>query len=707
LFINNGPFFVAVCRNSNASDNVTARNCRSDLNGFQNFFILLAKAGANSTASLLYSDVYNSSGVTPYAFAYTDGSSSAYYTNAIIVGNYLEGKIGLYYDNNQKANTAYITNNKLVQGLTPNPLGESIGWTAYASLVHLHGEPSGATYIYINGNIFLSRIPNSSSAITASAILDDMDGTHGRDNVTILNNIFYGNISGNFNHALTLAANISNPMIPTPPVCNYNIFYGIGGRTPASDSVFSWYWALNQTQFLYSMFVNNYRLLNGGSLVTWDYNIAYNTTAANNYTGGGSPIPSVYGANQVNADPLFNDPDNLDFSYPPTSPVETFGFWELIAYPFLIPVNVVLNLKYLNIVGAPGKSGLVASANALVANYCNIENFFAGVQTIGGTADVYYSTFYNNGFADKQACAGVITSSDIQYNIFQDNNIAVALRSAAEVRHNTIINNGYGLTEFFTGIFAQSNYMSQYVIVKDNIIVDNLSSDYYGKLPTDYNVIFKRYFDGLAPTDPNYTLTAGPNDVNSSTILDPGSLYPATKITGYIDTSAAYLTASDGVYNRGARYMDSIISSTLNKLSYKMYAVGTLDDEGRFYALENPQTMKNNDIAMNPNAIRTTRGDMLQNPTGYASEITLAWGSPGVEGKISDAGRIALRLTYMTYWIIGISFDNGQNFTYYRVDKTSPLNMELQKYTFSGLPMGNASLHFIEIPDFDITEFTI
>jgi len=88
-------------------------------------------------------------------------------------------------------------------------------------------------------------------------------------------------------------------------------------------------------------------------------------------------------------------------------------------------------------------------------------------------------------------------------------------------------------------------------------------------------------------------------------------------------------------------------------------------------------------------------------------EIIVTWDEPGKYSKINAEQKSVMEYIYQTYWIIGISIDEGATYTYYKVIKSNPLQLEQWKYYYDTLPWGNCALKFTELPGFDIDDYEV
>ena len=274
--------------------------------------------------------------------------------------------------------------------------------------------------------------------------------------------------------------------------------------------------------------------------------------------------------------------------------------------------------------------------------------------------------------------------------------------------------------------------MSKYVVLKNNIVARNAAWDYVGTLTSDYSIMPNRYFDSLPITNISYVNTMGQHDQPGQPEIDAPvyfnqnlytlntfSYFPDTKYAGFMSNSPAWLNASDTFLNMqgqttqlniGARSIPWV-STNLNYAEYDFNYVGTVDANEQFYALENPNTIEYSIQPINNESMRFITGEYENSPTAYTPELLLKWATPGTEAKILDTGRAAFEGAFQGIWVVGLSFDGGTTFIYYKVDKDGSMTMAQQSAIFSDTgtaPYGSYQLHLLQQPaSFVITDYLI
>jgi hypothetical protein len=444
-----------------------------------------------------------------------------------------------------------------------------------------------------------------------------------------------------------------------------------------------------------------------------------------------------YALTCFNGNPSFIDPLDDNFGWFASSGIEQFPVRNYTNFAFnncfLTPElsnpggSATIQYRFLQLQGFAGSVIVSSNQSPCTLQYCNVIGGLIGVLSQNININVLNSTIGSNqiinnrigvnGIGIRENCATQSLIGNIQNCIMQYNNTALEINSGVNLQNNTIINNNYGVVSLFQGFYAQPQYSSTICTIQNNIIMLNNISDYVMEMQTSYNYIGTRYYDLLPLTDPDYYLTQGTSDLSNAPLLDPVYLYPALQIMGYFNDSSAFGAASDNQSNIGARNLNNLNhSGIINALpvfsSYIFYDTnGSLNSgnvySSNFWALENPNSVKYGIEALNPSSIKLVDGTYMANPTGYNQDEILTWKSAGKDSRISENLKTAIMEVYQTLWVCGISEDYGQTWTYYKIDKSSPLSFEPQEWQFYLNAYGGINLHFILQPAFNISKYTV
>jgi hypothetical protein len=89
-------------------------------------------------------------------------------------------------------------------------------------------------------------------------------------------------------------------------------------------------------------------------------------------------------------------------------------------------------------------------------------------------------------------------------------------------------------------------------------------------------------------------------------------------------------------------------------------------------------------------------------------QISLNWGTAGRDSKIMAVQKTAMQYIYQTYWLVGISTDDGSTWTYYKVNKeTNPQTKQIGFY-YKELPWGEWAMEFNQMPStFVVTDYAV
>lgn len=436
----------------------------------------------------------------------------------------------------------------------------------------------------------------------------------------------------------------------------------------------------------------------------------------------------------TDADPKFIDPKNGNFGWPYDSPIETLpeGLVPGIGFAFdtliINPSGAKLNFEFIDIEGFYNTTMLSANTSTVTATYCNINNSLVGAYNYNGQVDIQNCFMTGNGIAIRENNINIISASIVNQNIIDTNGTGVMLLSGCTCKHNTIINNNYGIANIFSGFYNQSNYMSQYITLENNIVARNAAWDYVGTSQSDYSIMPNRYFDSLPITNTAHVNTMGAHDQTGQPEIDAPiffnqnlinifTYFPDTIFAGFMSNSPAWQTASDTYLNGqgqtvnlniGARSIPAI-TTTLDFSEYDFNYSGVISSAEAFYALENPNTVEYSLKPINNESMRFITGEYENSPTAYTPELLLKWAAAGQDARILDTGRAAFEGAFQSVWVTGLSFDGGTTFIYYKIDKDTAMSMSQQTFLYNDTntqPYGNYQLHLIQMPiSFIVTDY--
>ncbi len=441
----------------------------------------------------------------------------------------------------------------------------------------------------------------------------------------------------------------------------------------------------------YNIFYENYLGINNtGASITFAYNLYYGNIT--NRTG------TITDNNAQAVDPGFVEPETLNFGWIFNSFVENNPNYTNFAstnaiFTSAAASNISSTFMFLHILDY--KNAVIGKFNGYMNfQYCGIHGFAVALWFTA-----YGSYVKNCDFTEAATCIRINTS-DFETKITAYNNTfygcanPILVKTSADIQYNTILDSDYGLVVDMLGVDKIEDYISNFLTVKNNIIWDSAVTDYTGNKQTDYCIIGSRDNEN----------SAGDNDINSSPMITE-EYYPCTVFEGFRKNSPAYLASSDPTKHIGAKDMN-LVQSVLSYNSYTFGYVGTVSPSDGFYALENPTEHKHNLVPLNVNEVNTVSGSYLANPTAYRKEFDLVWGSPGKDSKIGDTLKLVIEYMIQTYWVVGISTDNGSTYTYYKVKKDS-LSLEQQRNLYTELPWGSGKLKLILEPNFDINNYLV
>lgn len=695
LFVDNGENFIALEFPSGLGGVLYIKNTIGYLGNTTNcYFIKDGKA--DNTFGLNIVGIGNkvlgkSNATLSYFYNFYDTSVATKNTSFFGLLNEFNTQIMIYGDgngSNQKTVT-YLCNNYIHDN---NALTYSFGFFTVLC-------PTSDLTFQVSNCFFYKITPNSDQYIVST----DNVGTQ-----IIENNIFSSctgyciQNTGNSNVSANLFYN-----------CGIAICFYAGGTITSESNIF-----INCTYSIYTTqspcTVNAYNSFFENSSTSQGPNTTINIDTTTCYIYG---TTGIVGSNLI-------DPANNNFSWYYDSAIEilpaSYGAFVLENI-FISPAAVghPLYFELIDFEGFYNITFLSSRTSMVSATYCNINNSLVGVYNTAGQIDILNCFMTGNGIAVRENNSNIISNSLLINNIIDTNGTGVMFLSACDCEYNTIINNNYGLVNIFSGFYAQANYISKYLVIKNNIIAQNAAWDYIGKIQTDYCVIPRRYYDSLAITNADYTITVGVHDIIGQPEIDIDTYFPNTIYEGYSTNSPTWQAASDTwtnlqsvVVNRniGARNIPYLTSS-LNYDQYDFNYTGTISAKEEFYALENPNVVEYHLQPINNESARTIDGQYFNNPTAYTNEMILNWTAPGDNAKILDVGRLAFEGAFKSNWVIGISKDSGITFTYYRVQKDNDISMSTKNFSFNDTitsPYGNFTLHLIQMPDsWIITNFLI
>ena len=656
LFIDNGNNFKSIEKDVNTTGLLyTINNLIYLKNLATNYFVTAGRASAAGLNTfMIYNEFYADNSATPACFIkYSDGAGTVNPTNFYVFLNIIHnGEIYVDYANNQRGNEIFIKNNKICQ---------------YAIFgMYFRDLPASASVLKVEGNLF---VPIGTVALTRVICISNVTGNF---TFSFDKNIIWGDDSNKFYHGLY----INNMSTITFASCDNNIFYKISHR------------AVDVLSNINATFNNNIYLFNGDGIIcagviTDNYGIYYGNT---NDVG-----PNVVRNNNSSENPEFIDADNINFGWYFDSVLETrnewIGFLGSLFYPTITAAET-LGIKFIETEGYYGKSCFDTNDVEITLQYCNIKDFVLGINSVGEKINVLNSYFENNSIAARINNSTITEIIDCKNNIFYKNNTAIILKSGIDFDYNTVLESDYGLYGIFTGFYSLDEYISDYVIIQNSIIYESSVYDYYYTLPTNYCIIGSRYYDELASTDINYKVTKGANDYAEKPWLTD-NYFPATLYEGYLFNSIAYLNDSLGTGHIGARNENHIKAVFI-------FTAYTFND--------NPYVIPMPIRPIHQQSIYTILGEYKATVDVFIQAYIFDWTDNAL---INAAMRAQLELIFQTPWIVGISFDDGVSYNYFKIITDSEFTIQQERYLKTELLFGQTGLEFVEIPGFDITDYEI
>jgi hypothetical protein len=387
----------------------------------------------------------------------------------------------------------------------------------------------------------------------------------------------------------------------------------------------------------------------------------------------------------LSADPLLSAPADGNFAWQIDSPIENitysaYGWREFL--PALIEFDGATYtgaFKFINFVGASNFNLLKTGTAISTVQYCNISGFCQGLRADGNLLNAKNNIISDiDGFAILNYATETALISTIKNNIITNTYVAIYLRSGADVQYNTAVDNDYGIYGYFFGFYSIEQYAKDYITIMNNILFNNIASDYdYNKL-SDYNIIGSR----------EYPDSAGDNDISENPQLD-SNYYPATVYTGYKRNSPAYLGASDANKHIGARNEQHIAAV----LTYTAFTF-----------VDNPINFTQELEPVNAQATMSVAGVYEGIVDAFVAAFNMEW----TEDTITDsAQKQAIELIKKTTWILGLSFDAGSTWGYYKVEIDGILSTRQPVYLIQEVPYGSYSIRVREIPGFLITDYEV
>jgi hypothetical protein len=431
--------------------------------------------------------------------------------------------------------------------------------------------------------------------------------------------------------------------------------------------------------------------------VTFNKNIINNSTLApatgvtltltnslyyGNTIGGAG---TVTWTTSLSADPLLLAPESGSAAWEVTSPIED-PTYAAYAWRDFLPALINLDgatytgaFKFINFTGAANFALARTGTATLDVQYCSVSDFCVGVIVEEALTSIKNTIISDiDGFAILNYADPETTISVIKNNIITDTYTAIFLRAAADVQYNTATQNDYGLYSNIIGFLEIEEYAKDYIAVMNNIFFNNNSWDYSSPKLSDYNIIGSR----------EYPLSAGDNDISENPQLD-SNYYPATVYTGYKRNSPAYLGASDANKHIGARNEQHIAAT----LTYTAFTF-----------VDNPINFTQELEPVNAQATMSVAGVYEGVVDAFVAAFNMEW----TEDTITDsAQKQAIELIKKTTWILGLSFDGGTTWGYYKVEIDGVLSTRQPVYLIQEVPYGSYSIRVREIPGFDITNYEV
>ena len=627
------------------------------------YFIRARRAGAlDIDIYAYYNDGLTGPAAGGFFYWFADSGTGATYTNVYFIYNRIQLKVVFSHINSLISENSYIVNNYFEMYQTT------------AIQISSATSATASTY-YISSNFFINRVSQNAQAINVIASTANL-------HIYINKNIIMGS-DFSFLSGVVMSA------ICTIEEFESNLFYKCDRDATSYGAFFTNQAVVASYNFYISCYYGVYE--NGTGSYAESTGIFYdnNTNTSGNVNIVGSST----------SDPKFVSYDDLRLGWLIDSPIDetiarrNFGGALISA---TVTAAETLGLKFLKFEGHYGKTG--ADTVDVITNiqYCYFTDFAKALCSVDAQIHSLNCKYINNSIALLIATDTISDTSNVKYNILNENDMGLLFRSAVDFDYNTILNSSYGMYGRFSGFYADDEYISAYSNITNSIITGSLNYDYYYTLPTDYCIIGTRYYDSLAKTDINYKNTVGDNDITSSPKLDTAYFYPNNIYEGYELVSPAYNAASDSGNNIGARNEIHITSAP------------SASDYAFPLEINNPQFLSFELRPINLEEITTVDGSYKAYSDVDMYILNFSWDSVASGGKITPTMKTIIEYMFKTYWLIAISTDDGVSYTYYKVDKSSSLNFELQLFKNPTRPYGNTALFLRAMPDaFDIADYTV
>jgi hypothetical protein len=398
------------------------------------------------------------------------------------------------------------------------------------------------------------------------------------------------------------------------------------------------------------------------------------------------------GTGIIETSPNFKNPYDNDFSFDGLSSMEENPAISIDGLSsFVNPSTAALTFQYMTLIGPVAAKMISTDTVHVVLN----QNILTGA-LIGLNETVHTITSTGLLLSDNGTGARLKLGSVHTNLIAVNNNVGALIKGPVSFVNVTCTENAWGASTTHFGFYAQKNCIAPTFL--NCAFVKNTSYDYALNVEPTNCVFYKTY----------YSVTASKYN---NQLLDPVYYYPATRRTGYDADNAAYRASTVLDENIGARNINNV-ESNLEGQEYEFAYWGTIasltisepDYDINFRAVENPQNIDQSIVPIAGQSVSRLDGNYFSRPTAYPRELSLKWGEPGKSSKLVG-GKLAIEDIFKSYWVIGLSFDRGVNWAWFKVKKDSALSMGQASFNYSWQPWGNTELTLVLVENFNIVDY--
>ena len=398
------------------------------------------------------------------------------------------------------------------------------------------------------------------------------------------------------------------------------------------------------------------------------------------------------GTGIITTSPNFKNPYADDFSWDGLSSMEENTAISIDGLSaFIKPLTAALKFQYMTLIGPVFGKMIESNSVHVILNQTTLTGALIGLNETVHTLTSTGLLLTDSGIGARLKLGSVHTNL-----IAVNNNVGALIKGPTSFINVTCTENAWGVSTTHFGFYAQKNCIAPTFL--NCAFVKNTSYDYALNVEPTNCVFYKTY----------YSVTASKYN---NQLLDPTYYYPATRRTGYDSDNAAYRASTVTDENIGARNINNV-ESNLEGQEYEFAYWGTIasltisepDYDINFRAVENPQNIDQSIVPIAGQSVSRLDGNYFSRPTAYARELSLKWGEPGKSSKLIG-GKLAIEDIFKSYWVIGLSFDRGVNWAWYKVKKDSALSMGQASFNYSWQPWGNTELTLVYLENFNIVDY--